>query len=449
MSNFTINHLDKSKKWSFDIGILSSVVVLLLFSILFIYSSGLDSDGLPIQKHGIPEFAKQIFWASTGFVLMLIISLFDYRQLRLLSFIIFGITLFLLILVLLIGSRISGAKSWLGIGPLGIQPSELSKLASIIMLATFLENQGNHPSQSLRVLFMSGLILALPVGLIALQPDFGSASVFTSIMFFMSFFSGASLSLLFFVVLTGLLFIFYLLLPIWNIHISQENLWLGNILNDPKLILTLIIVWCGISIFSYIAHRMANRHKRVFFAFFYFGLATVLALTGSYAARQVIKPYQMERLTTFMDPSRDPQGAGWHITQSLTAIGSGGLKGKGYLKGTQSHLHYLPEQSTDFIFSIILEETGLVGGIIILLAYAMILIRTIMILHRANEPFGSYLAAGIFGVIFFHIIINIGMTIGLLPITGIPLPLLSYGGSSLWSMLAMLGIVMSIGRKHY
>ena len=159
---------------------------------------------------------------------------------------------------------------------------------------------------------------------------------------------------------------------------------------------------------------------------------------------KVLKDYQIKRLIVFIDPDSDPRGAGWNIIQSKVAIGSGNIFGQGFLRGTQSHYRFLPEQSTDFIFSILAEEFGFVGGISVFILYLVILLRMIFILRKANTAFGYYVCAGIIAMFFFHFIINVGMVMGIMPITGIPLLLLSYGGSSLWTAMICLGLVMSI-----
>ena len=166
-------------------------------------------------------------------------------------------------------------------------------------------------------------------------------------------------------------------------------------------------------------------------------------------AQKILKAYQIMRLVVFLDPSVDPQGAGWNILQSLTAIGSGGLVGKGFLQGTQSHYHYLPQQSNDFIFSIIAEETGFLGGIFVFLCFFIIIVRAFIIANSSKDSFGSYLCFGVIAMFFFHFMVNIGMAMGIMPITGIPLLFLSYGGSSLWTSMMAAGILINIYYRRY
>jgi len=181
----------------------------------------------------------------------------------------------------------------------------------------------------------------------------------------------------------------------------------------------------------------------------YFFSLIGISFGGSFLLRRVIREYQIMRLIVFLDPEIDRLGSGWHIIQSTIAVGSGGLQGKGFLQGTQSQLQYLPEQSTDFIFSILSEELGFIGAIVLFALYAILLYRIIRVAYQAKEGFSTYTAIGISSIFFFHFVINIGMTIGLMPITGIPLLLVSYGGSHLWASLVALGIVLNLGLNKY
>ena len=431
----------------FDWVLFWAMIALLAIGILFIYSSGIDSNGQQTHQGAAPEYIKQIVWVITGFTLFLIAALFDYNQLHLLSIWFFLVSLVLLIAVLLVGKYVAGARSWLGISFLGIQPAELAKVTTIIALASFFDAQGPGAGKSFKNLIIGGIIVGIPMLLIMLQPDFGSASAFTSIFFFIALFAEASAALLFFVILTGGLLTVYILLPLWDEHIATKNIWLTNLLTDSQLSGQLSIAF-GILIvlagFGWLRYK-----KTAYFTLAYIGLANLLAIYGSVIVRNILKPYQVQRLLTFLNPAIDPLGSGWQITQSITAIGSGGLTGKGFLQGTQSHLQYLPEQSTDFVFSIILEETGFIGGCVVITLYFIIMWRIMRILYNTRDPFCRYLCAGAFGMFAFHTLINIGMVLGLMPITGIPLLLVSYGGSSIWASMMMLGIVMSGTMRHY
>jgi rod shape determining protein RodA len=189
--------------------------------------------------------------------------------------------------------------------------------------------------------------------------------------------------------------------------------------------------------------------KRYFYLIAYVSSSVTASFLVSLVVRMALKEYQVKRLLVFLDPYFDSKGSGWNIIQSLTAVGSGGFSGKGYLQGTQSHLQFLPEQSTDFIFSIISEEWGFLGGIAVFTCFLIILIRMMWISSKAKDLYGSCISAGFAGMLFFHLLINVGMAIGVMPVTGIPLPLVSYGGSALWAMLWAFGITMSINSNRF
>jgi rod shape determining protein RodA len=189
--------------------------------------------------------------------------------------------------------------------------------------------------------------------------------------------------------------------------------------------------------------------KSYFYWICYCSVIFIISLGVSFLAQKVLKQYQIMRLIVFLNPNVDPQGSGWHIIQSITAIGSGGAVGKGYLQGTQSHYRYLPEQSTDFIFSILSEEWGLVGGILVFALFLVILLRLIRIMQLTNDAFGSYIIAGLVSMYAFHFFINVGMTMGIMPITGIPLMFVSYGGSALLSAMTGVGLALSVHVRKF
>jgi rod shape determining protein RodA len=197
------------------------------------------------------------------------------------------------------------------------------------------------------------------------------------------------------------------------------------------------------------AFGLSKYKKRYFFWIVYSAAVVVLSLGASFVAHKVLKDYQIMRLIVFLDPEVDPQGAGWNIIQSITAIGSGGLAGKGYLQGTQSHYRFLPQQSTDFIFSIFTEEWGFLGGLLVFSLFLVIILRLMRIVRTAADPFGAYICAGLAGIFVFHFLINVGMTMGIMPITGIPLLFMSYGGSSIISAMVGIGLALSIHVRRF
>jgi rod shape determining protein RodA len=243
--------------------------------------------------------------------------------------------------------------------------------------------------------------------------------------------------------LTGVLMV----LPLWQVHILHRTLRPLLILTSPRLIAAAMFVLgiiTAVAVFGYLKYK-----KRYFFWIVYATAIIIFSLGASYASHKVLKDYQIMRLIVFLDPNVDPRGAGWNIIQSITAIGSGGFTGKGYLQGTQSHYRFLPQQSTDFIFSIFTEEAGLLGGLFVFSLFLLICLRLVRIMKTTADHFGSYICAGLSAMCIFHFLINVGMTMGIMPITGIPLLFMSYGGSALISAMTGIGLAMSIHVRRY
>ncbi len=425
-----------------DFFIFLPMMVLLSFSVVFIYSAGVNSQGVSVSN----EWIKQLIWLGTGLVFYFFLALFDYNRLRDWTALVYIGSLILLMLVLVVGQKISGARSWLGIGPLGVQPGEFAKVTTIMALAVFFSSRGRAIRRP-KELLVAWFLVVTPMALIFLQPDLGTALVFLGIFFLVCYIAGVNAALLFFFVLMGILLVLVLLLPIYHDLIEQRDSWLGVVLTEPYWLIRVLIA-SGIILALALVGLLA--FKKLSYAFVaYVTTAFAIAIGIAWVAHLKLKPFQWSRLKVFIDPNIDPRGAGWHILQSLTAIGAGGYRGRGYLQGSHSHNRYLPEQSTDFIFSIILEETGFVGATVLLLCYGLIFTRLVVLMTRSHDRFGTLLCAGGFGLFMVHVFVNVGMVIGLVPITGIPLLLLSYGGSSVWTSMAMLGIVTSVSVRSY
>jgi rod shape determining protein RodA len=285
------------------------------------------------------------------------------------------------------------------------------------------------------------------MGIILIQPDFGTSLVFIPILITMTFIAGVSIRYILFLIavisITGILMV----LPLWQRYIMNNTIPSLGIFSNPRFIFSAMI---ALGFIAVIALFGLLRYKKLyFFWILYSSMVVILSLGMSYVARKVLKEYQIMRLIVFLNPDVDPQGAGWNIIQSITAIGSGGLVGKGYLQGTQSHYRFLPQQSTDFIFSIFTEEWGFLGGLLVFALFLLICLRMVRIMKITADSFGAYIAAGLSGVYIFHFLINVGMTIGIMPITGIPLLLMSYGGSSVLSAMTGIGLAMSIYVRRY
>jgi rod shape determining protein RodA len=427
----------------FDFILFGSTIALMIIGILFIYSSGINSDGLLVSN----EFVKQIIWAALGIGLLLLFSFLDYARLEDYSAYIYGGMILILIYTRLFGKVVNGARSWIGIiGEFGIQPSEFMKIAAILFLARFLSNSKRGMSDFSR-LSLSCVIIGAPMLLILSQPDFGTSIVFIPILLFMMFVAGIRTSYLVYIGASVGLTGFLTILPLWQKFILKRSVPLFQFFTTVPYCLILLLV-IGIIFALALWGFLAFKKKYYYWIAFVsscIGLSTAMSLL----AHKFLQEYQIKRLIVFLDPNIDREKSGWNIIQSLTAIGSGGFFGKGFLQGTQSHLHYLPQQSTDFIFSIIAEEIGFVGCAIIFVLFLAILMRCTYIIKNVKDDFGVLIAAGVSSMVFFHFIVNVGMAMGAMPITGIPLLFLSYGGSSLWAALIGIGLVLSIYVRRF
>jgi rod shape determining protein RodA len=425
-----------------DILLILATLALMAIGVLFIYSSGVTSDGVSFSR----EWLRQIVWGSLGLVILASVATFDYARLRDLSLYIYGTLVVVLIGTLLFGRVINGARSWIGIGDFGVQPSEFMKIATILVLARFFETRERSLREPLT--FGLGMVIALvPMGLILLQPDLGTALVYLPVFLVMAYTAGARPSYLFFILAVGIITAVLTVLPAWEREIHGGQIPAIAVLTDTRL---LLIVFGSLAAVGLLALAGLLIVKRRYFAWIVYGVGILLVgIGGSVLGRRALRDYQLMRLIVFLEPNVDPRGAGWNIIQSVTAVGSGGIAGKGWLQGTQSHLQYLPQQSTDFIFSILAEEWGFLGALGVFACFAAILVRGLMIGAKAKDNFASLTAVGIVAMVFFHVAVNVGMAIGMMPITGIPLPFLSYGGSSLWTALIGVGLLLSIYQHRY
>jgi rod shape determining protein RodA len=425
----------------FDYVLFLSVALLTTIGISFIYSSGVNSDGVSLSN----EYIKQIVWGVTGIVLMLVVTLTDYRRYADRTFLFFVVAMVLLVYTRIFGRYVNGAKSWLGFGEYGIQPSEFTKLIYILYLAYYLDKSERSEPQFTRFL-KSALIMGIPMLLILSQPDLGTASVYLPVFLAMCFMAGIPLRYLGFVFIGGGLTILFTVMPLWESSIIKHPVPLIRVLTDMRMTLVAILSLGMVTVLAMIG-RITFKAKYYYWIAYVTGIITA-ALLLSLGASHVLKDYQIMRLIVFIDPNVDPLGSGWNIIQSITAIGSGGPFGLGFLKGTQSHYRFLPQQSTDFIFSILSEEWGFIGGFLVLSLYSIILARGIVVMRKAENNYGILVASGIVAMFFFHFIVNVGMVMGIMPITGIPLLFLSYGGSSLWTAMLAAGLLMSINLRR-
>ena len=418
--------------------LLLASLALVAIGILFVYSSGVNSAGESESN----EWLKQSVWAGSGCVLLALFAVNNHQKYKPRTPYIFLGALALLVLTLLMGREVNGARSWLGIGDLGIQPSEFAKLATILFLAAYLSEIGNGIAELPRFL-LALLVVAAPMGLILLQPDMGTGMVYFPIFLIMALIAGARIRHLAFVGLVSLLTLVFAAIPaVQRLRAAAEpGFW--RLITDVGVARYTLLVLGLVAVLAAVGQRL---FRRAYYYWLMYGAALLgVSVAGGLLMSMVLKEYQIMRLVIFVNPWVDPRGAGWNIIQSVTAVGAGGLSGTGFLQGTQSHLRYLPQQSTDFIFSILAEESGFLGGMLVLVLFGVVIGRGIVIMYAAGDEFATLVAAGVVALLLFHTVVNMGMAMGALPITGIPLMLVSYGGSSLWTALIGIGLLANIG----
>src|ERR1043166_3928439 len=352
----------------FDWSLLAAALLLSLISIVEIYSATMAQ---PSESF----FLRQLAWVVVGVVVLFLVSAIDYHVISEHIPWLYVLAVGALLYTLVLGHRVSGSKSWVSLGKITIQPSELIKMVVVVALARYFAELRSSRYMTLTQIVKACVICFVPMGLVALQPDLGTSLTF--------------------------------LPPI------AVGLFIRGV--RPAALISLMVGF-------------------------------VLVLPVSWL---VLKPYQKERILTFLDPERDPLGKGYQVTQSKIAIGSGGLLGKGVFNGSQNRLGFLPTRHTDFIFSVVGEELGFVGVMLTLGLLGFIIFRSIYNAQTARDNLGLFIAMGVAGIYFFHLIVNVGMVIGLMPTTGIPLPFLSYGGASVLTAFIALGLVVNVRRRRY
>ncbi|MFQ5867021.1 MAG: rod shape-determining protein RodA [bacterium] len=422
----------------FDFYLILAMILLIAIGCLMIYSA---MYGSPAKA---PFYARQGLYALLGMVVIIVVMGINYQLFNQYGKWIYLFSLLLLVLVLFFGKSVRGARSWLPIGNLTFQPAEFAKLGLIIMLAHYLSN---YPEAMKRIsgLIVPFLLTLTPFALIMLQPDPGSALVFLAIFLVMLYLGGARIIYLISFISMGIL---ALGIPLLLALDSQNKTFLSRIFsNFSSTFGFIIIVMVAIGFLCYILSRLRFRVRVNHFLF-----ASLVVCGGimlSYPLKLFLKEYQKMRLVCFIKPSIDPLGAGYQIIQSQISIGSGGFLGKGLLAGTQGKLGFLPAQYTDFIFSLLSEEMGFIGAAFLILLFSILLLRGIRIASLARNRFGILLAGGIVALFLFQITVNLGMTMGIMPVTGLPLPFVSYGGSALITFMAAGGILLNIYSRRF
>jgi rod shape determining protein RodA len=451
---------------------LSLVVVGWLMIFAVEYDGNNIQEALRSYNFGLDTtIGKQSLWIGIGLLVFFLTYVIDERFWQNFAYPVFVFSLVLLIGVLIFGQEIKGAKSWFSFGGFSFQPSEFAKFGTALALSAFLSVHNTNLS-NFRSQVIAGLIFLLPVALILLQPDAGSALVFLSFLIVL-FRAGMPMQYYAILLLVVTLFILGLIFdPLYVTLGFGLVVSLIMILNLRRKFYWLLM-WGVLSSISVSAILFGYLIEGVVAGFlllpvlFYVHLrqrtarlATLLTtylLAGAgfiysinYAFDHFLKPHQQDRLNVWLRPDLcDPQGSLYNVIQSKMAIGSGGLEGKGFLQGTLTKLNYVPEQSTDFIFCTVGEEQGFIGSVAIILLFVILLLRLVVIGERQRNDFAKYYAYGVAGIIFVHFFVNIGMTMGMLPIIGIPLPLISKGGSSLVGFTIMLAVLLKMDSNRF
>ena len=388
----------------FDHRLFWYAVGLVVIGIFFIYSATVENVQVDAPLH-----KRQIIWTVIGFVVLLVSIRLPIQFYFSTSYLLYGILILLLVGVLIVGG--GGADRWFNLGAgIRMQPSEPAKVFMVLALARFLSGH-NVNFRRARDFLIPFCLAGLPMLLIVRQPDLGTAMVFPAVLLPVLFWRGVPIWVIY-LICSPILSIVTAFSPVtWGVALITVAVvvWKSRLRRDLALLVVILNVVLG-------------------------------AVTP--AVWQNLHEYQRQRILTFIDPQQDPLGAGYHVIQSTVAVGSGGLVGKGYLQGTQTKLNFLPEQHTDFVFSVVAEETGLAGALLVLMLFMGVLHRSLRAAVEVKNSFAGLVIIGGSAIIFTHVVVNIGMALGLLPITGLPLPFISYGGSHQVSMMMLIGIIL-------
>lgn len=330
-------------------------------------------------------FTKQIIWVCLGIIVMFAALIPDYHTVGRYAYILYALSVFFLILVAIVGRTGMGAQRWLPIGSFAFQPSELAKLSLVLALARFFAEDPKQGGYELRDLLVPGAMLLVPLVLVMKQPDLGTALMLIFTTAFIAILAGIRLNTVIAVVVLG------------------------------------AMVAAAVFLVAPVRHKIWTS----------------------------LKPYQQKRITAFIDPSSDPLGSGYHATQAKIAVGSGQTTGKGFRRGTQSQMAFLPERHTDFIFAVIAEERGFIGSTFLIVLYVVLLLVGVDAAKSAKDKMGTLMAGGIVSMLSLYVFINIGMAAGILPVVGVPLPLVSYGGTSIITTFLAIGLLLNIRSRRF
>ena len=371
-------------------------------------------------------FQRQAVWSLLGFAVLIMAALLPFRYYEITSYFFYFSGLVLLLFVLLLDPS-RGSSRWISIGGMRLQPSEFMKIGTIFLLAKVLSSKGKDPNH-LRVIAVTTAIIAAPFILIIKQPDLGTALGFPALLLSVLYWRGLD---------EGIMLLF--ITPVVSAFLTVYS---DYSISSGAYPFPLLVFFLMMLVIVY------RRRHRIFQSIMLVGvnLIVMLIVPGVMGRLQV---YQQKRILAFLRPESDILGMGWQVYQSKMAIGSGGIVGKGFLSGTQKMLEFLPERHSDFVFSVLSEEMGFIGSVVIIAVFGLLIYRVLSVAVRTKSRFASLAAAGISAYFIFHCVINIGMTIGLAPVTGLPLPLISYGGSSMLTSCFLIGVVLNFGMRFY
>lgn len=394
--------------------VLAIVIALNLIGLLAVYSASLNMEGSFFQK----VFGRQLVWLVVGSLLAAAIFFIQKKLIFDSAYILYGLGFMFLLIPYFLGVSVAGTARWISIGSFGIQPSEFMKILVMLAIARFVAST-SYSNLDFKFVLIPMLFSLIPMAVVLKQPDLGTSIIYFGLLFPMLYWAGARLFHLFIIIAPVIsivtafnfyTFFIWVIIVLLVLYLTKEKLWISG----TVMLLNLSL-----------------------------GLATPVLWN-------TLKPYQQQRIATLLNMDADPQGAGYQVIQSKIAIGSGGLFGKGVGHGTQTHLKFLPEQHTDFIFSVIGEEYGFIGVVIVLLLFLSFILLCLYIAYRQKDRFCSLCLVGIASIIGIHVTINVAMTVGLMPVTGLPLPFISYGGSFLLTCCILLGLALNIGSdKQY
>lgn len=419
---------------------------MMAIGIVYIFSTGISATMGRVDY----LFVKQIIWVFIGLILCLLFSTINYGSLERVAIPVYAISLAIVLLTAFFGTTRNGASAWLGISlfglDLGIQPSEFSKIAFILFLSVFLNKRTENIS-SISTFFIVLFLSMIPVFLVILQSDIGTALVFIPVFLIMLYVAGGNIKCITIFVYFSAAFTIFVAIIVWAPY-SEGILWqISRLLTESNTFILFLSALLLLLIMAIVLYRASK--NRFFLSAFLIISTLALSVTAAKGVEANMKPYMKDRILAYINPSEVRLDAGWHVIQSRRAIGSGGAWGKGFLKGTLAHFEFLPNESqpTDFIFSVIGEEAGFGGCLAVLIAAFFFISRLLSIAKKTENKAGGYFCTGFAALFFIHLIENIGMTMALLPVTGIPLLLVSYGGSAILAASIGIGIALSINKE--